>query len=66
VTEPQRVKRVVERVSLELRRLPTYAWRSWLVYLLKNLEAETEPDEYAAALRALQIDIRERLATGQW
>ena len=49
MTEPQRVKRAVERTALELRRSPTYAWRRWLVYLLKNLEAETDPDDYGSA-----------------
>ncbi len=66
MAEAQRVKRAVERTAAELRRLPTYAWRSWLVYLLKNLETETDPDEYIGALRTLQCDIRARLSTGQW
>ncbi len=62
----QYVQRAIERATLALRRLPPYDWRSWLVYLLKTMEAEADPDEYQAALRAVQGDIRARLATGRW
>ncbi len=66
MTERGMPKRAIERAAAELRRVPAYAWRSWLVYLLKCLEANSDPDEYQSTLRAVQCDIRSRLATGQW
>ena len=66
MTEMPPVQVAMAQAATELTDMPAYAWRTWIVYMLRCLEKGSRPDEYRQALQALQAEIAARLLVGRW